>query len=148
MCTKKAPPFKIITSTTNAFHTAIIITSLQFLHSPCKMAYLQTNFHLTLLWLRLQVLTAESMKLRAFWNIAPSSLGVDGHFRGVYCLHHEADEYAMNKGFAGYIGISQTSVTWADEWGRGWWWSEGMDHSERKRGNMYMERDRKNVAPF
>jgi hypothetical protein len=60
------------------------------------------------------------MKLRAFWDIAPSSLGVDGHFRGVYCLHHEADEYAMNKGFTGYIGISQTNGEGGDGEVREW----------------------------
>jgi hypothetical protein len=35
----------------------------------------------------LQVLTAASMKMRVFWNIAPCSLvGVDRRFRGAYCL--------------------------------------------------------------
>jgi hypothetical protein len=44
-------------------------------------------------YVRFQVLTTESMKLRAFWDIAPCSLvGVDRRFRGAYCLHHQGDE--------------------------------------------------------
>jgi hypothetical protein len=39
---------------------------------------------------RLQVLTAASMKIRAFWNISPCSLVViDRRFRGAYYLHHQ-----------------------------------------------------------
>jgi hypothetical protein len=42
---------------------------------------------------RLTVLTAESMKMSAFWNIAPYSLvDVDRRFRGAYSLHNEGDE--------------------------------------------------------
>jgi hypothetical protein len=38
---------------------------------------------------RLQVLTTASMKVTAFWGIAPCSLvEVDRSFRGAYCLHH------------------------------------------------------------
>jgi hypothetical protein len=45
-------------------------------------------------FVRFQVLTAASMKIRAFWDVAPCSLiGVDRRFRGLYCLHHQA----MNK---------------------------------------------------
>jgi len=29
------------------------------------------------------------MKIRAFWDVAPCSLGVDRRFRGAYCLHHQ-----------------------------------------------------------
>jgi hypothetical protein len=44
---------------------------------------------------RSQVLTAARMKMRAFWDIALYSLvGVDWHFRGVYCLHHQGDDGA------------------------------------------------------
>jgi hypothetical protein len=42
---------------------------------------------------RLQVLTASSMKITAFWDVAPCSLvRVDRRFGGAYCLHHEGDE--------------------------------------------------------
>jgi hypothetical protein len=33
------------------------------------------------------------LKMRVFWDIAPCSLvGVDRHFRGTYCFHHQRDE--------------------------------------------------------
>jgi hypothetical protein len=32
---------------------------------------------------------AVGMKIRAFWDIAPCSLGVDWYFRGTYCLQHD-----------------------------------------------------------
>jgi hypothetical protein len=39
---------------------------------------------------RLQVLTAASVKIKAFWDIAPCSLfKVDRRFRCTYCLHHQ-----------------------------------------------------------
>jgi hypothetical protein len=39
---------------------------------------------------RFPVLTAATMKIRAFWNLAPSSLVVvDRRFRSAYCLHHQ-----------------------------------------------------------
>jgi hypothetical protein len=31
----------------------------------------------------------DRKKISAFWDVAWSSLGVDRHFRGAYCLHHE-----------------------------------------------------------
>jgi hypothetical protein len=38
---------------------------------------------------RCQVLTAESMKSRVFWDVAPCiPVKVDRHFRDAYCLHH------------------------------------------------------------
>jgi hypothetical protein len=44
-------------------------------------------------YVRFQVLTAASMKIRAFWDMAPCSLvAVDRRFRGAYCLHHQGDE--------------------------------------------------------
>jgi hypothetical protein len=41
--------------------------------------------------MRFQVLTAESMKITAFWDIAPRSLEVDRRFGEAYCLHLEND---------------------------------------------------------
>jgi hypothetical protein len=39
--------------------------------------------------MRYKVLTAASMKMIAFWDMAPCSLvEVDGRFRGAYCLRH------------------------------------------------------------
>jgi hypothetical protein len=35
----------------------------------------------------------RSVKVRAFWDIAPCSLGVDRRFSGAYCLHHQGDEW-------------------------------------------------------
>jgi hypothetical protein len=49
------------------------------------------------------------MKMRAFWDIVPFSLvGVDRHFIGMYCLHHQGDDYATCGRFVGYIGIGRT----------------------------------------
>jgi hypothetical protein len=46
-----------------------------------------------LIYVRFQVLTVASMKIGAFWDIAPCSfIGVDWHFRGVYCLQSKGDE--------------------------------------------------------
>jgi hypothetical protein len=40
---------------------------------------------------RYQVSTEESLKLIAFWDIAPCSLvAIDRRFKGEYCLHHQA----------------------------------------------------------
>jgi hypothetical protein len=33
---------------------------------------------------------AASMKIRAFWDAAPCSLGVDRYFKGKYCLQHHS----------------------------------------------------------
>jgi hypothetical protein len=41
-----------------------------------------------------QALTAASIKIIAFWDTAPSSLGVDRRFEGAYCLHHHPDDDA------------------------------------------------------
>jgi hypothetical protein len=39
---------------------------------------------------RFQVLTAASMKMTLFWDVAPCSLvEIDRHFGGTYCLHHQ-----------------------------------------------------------
>jgi hypothetical protein len=54
--------------------------------------------HWSLSWarwihVRFQVLAAASVKFGVFWDVAPCSLvGVDRRFRGVYCLHHQADD--------------------------------------------------------
>jgi hypothetical protein len=40
--------------------------------------------------MRFQVLTAMSMKVTVFWDVAPCSLvEVYQHFRGACCLHHQ-----------------------------------------------------------
>jgi hypothetical protein len=40
---------------------------------------------------RFQILTVASMNMRTVWDIAPCSLGADGQFGGVYCLHHQGE---------------------------------------------------------
>jgi hypothetical protein len=43
--------------------------------------------------LRFHVLTVASMKMKAFWGIAPYSLvEVDRRFRGAYCTHNQGNE--------------------------------------------------------
>jgi hypothetical protein len=45
-------------------------------------------------FMRLQILTAASMTLTAFWDIPPCSLvEIDRRFRGAYCLHHQVNTY-------------------------------------------------------
>jgi hypothetical protein len=45
---------------------------------------------------RFKVLTATSMKMTAFWDVAPLSLvEVDQCFRDAYCLHHQGDDALM-----------------------------------------------------
>jgi len=45
-----------------------------------------------------QVLTAASMNMTAFCNIAPCSLvEVDRRFRGYYCLHHQGDDWGSTQ---------------------------------------------------
>jgi hypothetical protein len=42
---------------------------------------------------RFQVLTAASINITAFWDIAPCSfVNVDRRFRGAYCLHHQGPD--------------------------------------------------------
>jgi hypothetical protein len=39
-----------------------------------------------------QVLTATSMKMTVFCDVAPRSVvKIDGRFRDTYCLHHQGD---------------------------------------------------------
>jgi hypothetical protein len=47
-----------------------------------------TKYYKQVVKVRFQVLTVAGMKIWAFWDIAPCSLRVNQHFRGVYCLHH------------------------------------------------------------
>jgi hypothetical protein len=49
------------------------------------------------LLLRFQVLTATSMKMTLFWDVAPKSLVKIGRrFTGTYYVHHQADEYLFS----------------------------------------------------
>jgi hypothetical protein len=42
--------------------------------------------------LKVEVITAVSMKMTVSWDVAPCSiLEVDRRFRGAYCLHHQGD---------------------------------------------------------
>jgi hypothetical protein len=41
---------------------------------------------------KFQVLKAFNRKIRAFWDVVPSSLGEERRFRCAYCLHHQSDE--------------------------------------------------------
>jgi hypothetical protein len=43
-------------------------------------------------FVRFQILTATSNKIRAFWDVAQSLVIVDRRFRGTYCLYHLGDE--------------------------------------------------------
>jgi hypothetical protein len=54
---------------------------------------------------RFQDLTAASMKMIAFWDIAPCSLEVGRRFKGAYCLHHRD---GLDDG--GSTQLSETSV--------------------------------------
>jgi hypothetical protein len=51
-----------------------------------------TALDFILIHVRFQVLTAASMKIRAFWDIAQCNLvRVDRRFTGAYCLHHQVN---------------------------------------------------------
>jgi hypothetical protein len=42
--------------------------------------------------MKFQLLTAASMKITVFWDVAPYSLvEVYRRFKGAYCLHHQGD---------------------------------------------------------
>jgi hypothetical protein len=45
---------------------------------------------------RLQILTAVSMKFTVFWDVAPCSHVEVDRFRGAYCLHHQGPETSVN----------------------------------------------------
>jgi hypothetical protein len=42
-------------------------------------------------YVRFEVLTAASMKISVFWDVAPCSLVVCQRFRGACCLHRQGD---------------------------------------------------------
>jgi hypothetical protein len=47
---------------------------------------------MSLYFVRFKVLTAMSMKMVVFWDVAPRSLvDTDRHFGGVYYLYHQGD---------------------------------------------------------
>jgi hypothetical protein len=48
------------------------------------------------------------MKFSVFWDIVPCSLRVDRRFRGVYCLHHQGDEWSSS--LMEEVHTSETSV--------------------------------------
>jgi hypothetical protein len=53
---------------------------------------------MTGIFVRFQVLMVVSMKMTAFWDVAPCSLmEADQCFMGEYCLHHLGDEYTRLK---------------------------------------------------
>jgi hypothetical protein len=53
--------------------------------------------------MRFQVLTAVSMNMTVFWDVAPCSLvEIDRRFRGAYCLYHQGRVEA--------VSTSETSV--------------------------------------
>jgi hypothetical protein len=64
--------------------------------------------------LRFQVLTAASMKMTAFWDIAPCSLvKVDQCFRGSYCLHHQGDKCSLSQKSVVFLPVV-CSVVWGN----------------------------------
>jgi hypothetical protein len=47
---------------------------------------------------RFHVLTAASMKMFVFWDVAPCSLvEIDRRFRGAYCLHNQGRFYQITR---------------------------------------------------
>jgi hypothetical protein len=67
------------------FHTQTITEKKEHCHSVQNQA-------------RFQVLTAASMKMAVFWDVAPCSLvEVYRRFRGACCLHHQGDEWNVCK---------------------------------------------------
>jgi hypothetical protein len=62
--------------------------SHSFIFARADLILILTNFY----YVRFQVLTVASMKMRATFDIAPCSFGVDWRFRGVYCLHHQGGD--------------------------------------------------------
>jgi hypothetical protein len=56
-------------------------------------SFILQSFRISSVCVRFQVLTAASMKMTVFWDVAPCSLvDVYRRFRGTYCLHHQGDE--------------------------------------------------------
>jgi hypothetical protein len=57
-----------------------------------------------------------TMKMRAFWDIVLCSLfGVDRHFRGAYCLHHQGDLTKMDNVFTSVFSIVNKGRPYIDK---------------------------------
>jgi hypothetical protein len=54
-----------------------------------KVLNMNRNREFCSVWLALVEANMVTVKIRAFWDIALCSLGVDRRFRGAYCLHHQ-----------------------------------------------------------
>jgi hypothetical protein len=79
------------------------------MHDKCLKPFIVCCRPSTQATVRFQVLTAASMKIGAFWDVAPCRLiGVDRRFGGVYCLHRQGDEFIALMMEA--IHTSETSV--------------------------------------
>jgi hypothetical protein len=62
---------------------------------------------------KFHVLTAASMKIAVFWDVAPCSLvQVYRRFRGVYYLHHQGDKTSLftHRLMVEAVSTSETSV--------------------------------------
>jgi hypothetical protein len=70
------------------YNTLLSVSLLSSLPHGLTDEHLSELAQTALINVRFQVLTAVNMKIRAFWDIAPCRLVVDGRFRGAYCLHH------------------------------------------------------------
>jgi hypothetical protein len=63
-------------------------SNFKYLKIGCGLYY--SNYDTVV---RFEVLTVTIMKLAVFWDVAPCILVItDRRFRGVYCLHHQADD--------------------------------------------------------
>jgi hypothetical protein len=89
-----------------ATHSGIIATHNK--SSPLKVNSCLNNLWTSAIstgrdnWLvsvRFQVLTIASMKIIAFWDMAPCNLVVvDWQFRGAYCRHHQHNHHPDDRG--------------------------------------------------
>jgi hypothetical protein len=67
--------------------------NVQIIKVVTKEGYKFQNMHFHSCYVRFQVLTTASMKLRfVFWDVLPYKLIVDRRFRGTCCLHHRPDD--------------------------------------------------------
>jgi hypothetical protein len=88
--------------------------------SSCKL------LHIAWCWKGIQVFAVVSVKMTAFWNVAPCSLvEIDRRFRGAYCLHHQIALVIEA------VSTSETSVNFYVTAGRNipaysspWWWRQ------------------------
>jgi hypothetical protein len=70
-----------------------------------------TRLKTVIIPVRFQVLTAASMKMAVFWDVAPCSLvDIGRRFTGAYCPHHQGDETLI----AVMMGTVSTFETSAD----------------------------------